>query len=991
MALLVFRSGEWLHGDIKWLREGVIKRDRHILEASFFQTRVELLVHTLSWSAKARALQDNKPLKAKVTPDVFLITEVLKMDSIFTDSEWETFSETGCSEQDETDFLYGDHACTILSSLEESIGKIDEFLSFERGFLHGDIVRSVTDSCGQMGRVTKINMFVDLENAHGKTVKNINSKQLLKIRTISVGDFVVNSNWIGRVVKVVDCVSVVFDDGSKFEVTAVDHEKLVPVSPNIIDDAQYRYYPGQRVKVVPSKVSRSTRWLCGTWSGDQDEGNVSGVDVGFVYVDWISSAHTDHDLSASPPLPLQKAKDLTLLPCFSHANWQLGDWCMLSLADHKGTTEEFLHASTHGITRDYWKLDKGFKRGNPHSRLEEIFSIIKTRTKVDVVWQDGTFGLELDSQTLLPVSVVNAHEFWPHQFVLEKGAVGNSQRWGVVRGVDAKERTVKVQWRDMHVNQINGFNAEQIEEIVSAYELVEHPDYSYCFGDIVVQNQFGDRAEKGHEISQNASEGKNLNSYQNENPSTYCLSCIGIVVGFKDGDVVVKWASGLTTKVAPYAIYCIDKYGDSATTPVLFEENNEAFNQNVFVHEMQPDNQKGKELSNFDDADESGEKFSWVPTPFFRPRAAIGFFASIASSILGSLGPSSLISQDPSGCISHNAKEYDILLEEEVLETCHQCAEEDTSELQVLETTSIKQEAEEFEENEGSMMPKLGETSDKFRQFDMVSDCSDHHFIGESKVLTMSQVKRSWLKKVQQEWSILEKNLPETIYVRVYEERMDLLQAALVGAPGTPYHNGLFFFDIFLPSEFPYEPPMVHYHSGGLRLNPNLYESGKVCLSLLNTWAGSDTEVWNPGKSTILQVLLSLQALVLNEKPYFNEAGYDKQLGRAEGETNSVSYNENAFLVTCQSMLYILRKPPKHFEALVKEHFSRCAETILSACNTYMEGAPVGFALECSRNGLDVNFKGSSTGFKIMLAKLFPKLVEAFSNQGIDCSQFRDK
>lgn len=104
---------------------------------------------------------------------------------------------------------------------------------------------------------------------------------------------------------------------------------------------------------------------------------------------------------------------------------------------------------------------------------------------------------------------------------------------------------------------------------------------------------------------------------------------------------------------------------------------------------------------------------------------------------------------------------------------------------------------------------------------------------------------------------------------------------------------------------------LVHYISGGLRVNPNLYESGKVCLSLLNTWTGSGTEVWNPGGSTILQVLLSLQALVLNEKPYFNEAGYDKQIGRAEGEKNSVSYNENAFLVTCKSMLYLLHKPPK--------------------------------------------------------------------------------
>lgn len=104
---------------------------------------------------------------------------------------------------------------------------------------------------------------------------------------------------------------------------------------------------------------------------------------------------------------------------------------------------------------------------------------------------------------------------------------------------------------------------------------------------------------------------------------------------------------------------------------------------------------------------------------------------------------------------------------------------------------------------------------------------------------------------------------------------------------------------------------IVHYISGGLRVNPNLYESGRVCLSLLNTWTGSGAEVWNPGSSTILQVLLSLQALVLNEKPYFNEAGYDLQMGRAEGEKNSISYNENAFLMTCKSMLYLLQKPPK--------------------------------------------------------------------------------
>lgn len=79
----------------------------------------------------------------------------------------------------------------------------------------------------------------------------------------------------------------------------------------------------------------------------------------------------------------------------------------------------------------------------------------------------------------------------------------------------------------------------------------------------------------------------------------------------------------------------------------------------------------------------------------------------------------------------------------------------------------------------------------------------------------------------------------------------------------------------------------LHYHSGGLRLNPNLYTFGTVCPSLLNTWSGSQSEMWTLGKSTMLQVLLSIQALVLNEKPYFNEPGLAPFAGQAKMEKMS--------------------------------------------------------------------------------------------------------
>ncbi|KAL5774471.1 hypothetical protein ACOSP7_012028 [Xanthoceras sorbifolium] len=917
------------------------------------------------------------------------------MDVFLSDSDWESFSESGSSEgQEEIDFLFGGQATSILSSLEESIGKIDDFLSFERGFMYGDIVCSVTDPSGQMGRVFNINMLVHLENNYGSIMKNVNSKKIWKIRSISAGDYVVQGMWLGRVDKVIDRVIVLFDDGSKCEVTAVDQENLLPVSPNLLEDSQYPYYPGQRVQIKLSNMSKSVRWLCGTWREDQVEGTVSVVDTGLVYVDWIASALMGCDSNITVPPHLQDSKNLTLLSCFSHANWQLGDWCMLPTADPKGITEpNFIDAST----CDNEKFERGFRTRNLGFSLADIFVIVKTQTKVDVIWQDGSCSLGLDSQTLLPVTDANSHEFWPEQFVLEKGIcddphIANGQRWGVVQGVDAKEKTVTVQWKTKATNEATDVDGDQTEETLSAYELVEHPDYSYCYGDVVLrllQKQFGNGTDKDHtstEVGMGKEAAlKSKNCGWDDSPDKCYTSCIGTVLGFKDGAVEVRWAAGFTTKVAPNEIYGIGKYEGSAMSPVLHEENVEEFNQET--SDVQYSGLKGKNLVNFDVAGENCKKCLWESSSFYLPQAAIGFFTSIATSLFGSTGSTSL-SGSLSGHISEDANESDILLEKEVFETRDICTELHPNELQTWGKKNVNHKVEEQQEKEDFSFSTACEKVDQFRQFDMVSDCSDHHFLGSSTELALSQVKRDWVKKVQQEWSILETNLPDTIYVRVYEERMDLLRAAIIGPSGTPYQDGLFFFDICLPPEYPYEPPAVHYHSGGLRVNPNLYESGKVCLSLLNTWTGTGTEVWNPGCSTILQVLLSLQALVLNEKPYFNEAGYDKQMGRAEGEKNSGSYNENAFLVTCKSMLYQLHKAPKHFEMLVEEHFSRRSQFILLACKAYMEGALVGCAFGPKETG--ENSKGCSMGFKIMLAKLFPKLVEAFSGRGIDCSQFTE-
>ncbi|KAL5997642.1 ubiquitin-conjugating enzyme [Asimina triloba] len=322
----------------------------------------------------------------------------------------------------------------------------------------------------------------------------------------------------------------------------------------------------------------------------------------------------------------------------------------------------------------------------------------------------------------------------------------------------------------------------------------------------------------------------------------------------------------------------------------------------------------------------------------------------------------------------------------------------------------------------------------EFKHFDVVADYSDHyyadpkeksrnsfsHVVSQAVSLT-KKASKDWSKTIQQEWKILEKDLPETIFVRVYEERLDLLRAVIVGASGTPYHDGLFFFDVHFPPNYPNCPPLVRYHSGGLRLNPNLYTCGKVCLSLLNTWHGSQCEMWTPGKSTMLQVLVSIQALVLNEKPYFNEPGYAKSAGKPGGEMKSISYNEDVFVLSCKTMLYTLRRPPKHFEDFVAGHFRTRAHNILQACKAYMDGAQIASPMveqkdkdeeeeeekEENKNeekndkenmnidagAVQLQFlhPNTSANFKTNLGKLLPTLLVALADNGADCRQFVDK
>jgi len=103
----------------------------------------------------------------------------------------------------------------------------------------------------------------------------------------------------------------------------------------------------------------------------------------------------------------------------------------------------------------------------------------------------------------------------------------------------------------------------------------------------------------------------------------------------------------------------------------------------------------------------------------------------------------------------------------------------------------------------------------------------------------------------------------------------DLLKgyALIIGPADTPYENGFYLFELLYPTDYPFTPPKLNFltQDGITRFNPNLYRSGKVCLSLLNTWRG---EQWTSCQ-TISSILLTL-VTVFNDSPLLNEPGVTK-------------------------------------------------------------------------------------------------------------------
>ncbi|OAL70732.1 hypothetical protein A7D00_5060 [Trichophyton violaceum] len=113
------------------------------------------------------------------------------------------------------------------------------------------------------------------------------------------------------------------------------------------------------------------------------------------------------------------------------------------------------------------------------------------------------------------------------------------------------------------------------------------------------------------------------------------------------------------------------------------------------------------------------------------------------------------------------------------------------------------------------------------------------------------------IKRMVTEVANMSTSLPIGIFVKVSESRPDVMKCLIMGPPDSPYGYALFETAV------------------GKTINPNLHPEGKVCLSLHGTWRDGDAAAqWQPGKSTILSVLIIIQAMIFTEDPWRHEPAY---------------------------------------------------------------------------------------------------------------------
>uniref|UniRef100_A0A4W6F1W8 (E3-independent) E2 ubiquitin-conjugating enzyme n=1 Tax=Lates calcarifer TaxID=8187 RepID=A0A4W6F1W8_LATCA len=604
------------------------------------------------------------------------------------------------------------------------------------------------------------------------------------------------------------------------------------------------------------------------------------------------------------------------------------------------------------------KFSREFKPGD-----RVAVEVVSTKTTADVMWKDGRVDKGIRSNDLIPIQHLDSHEFCPGDFVVDKRpqALQDPGVYGVIQSGDHKGRTCVVKWIKLNSTS-DDVEVIGLEEDVSVYDIADHPDFHFRTTDIVIRIW---NSENGQ------------NDCENET-SVGQVSRVDV-----SSKVEVVWADNSMTIVLPQHLYNVESEIEETDYDSV-EETSSVLSTEEWEDESDSwETDNG--LTTEDDSHVNNADVTDTATPTPTPTGSATFIippqegskAGVTSAVNGAEKPckdgasrgfrelkealkileslkNMTVEQlwtggsptSPTSAEPKPTKEKRFLddikkLQENLRKTLDNVAivEEEKMEA-VVEVERAGEEKPQQEPQtpvggqewpseflsdtpvlcqQSGGKPGVTFTSAKGEVFSVLEWAPDTHSF--KKMEFQPAEAKKFFSTVRKEMALLATSLPDGIMVKTFEDRMDLLSALIKGPTRTPYEDGLFLFDIQLPNIYPAVPPLFRYLSQcSGRLNPNLYDNGKVCVSLLGTWIGKGTERWT-SKSSLLQVLISIQGLILVNEPYYNEAGFDSDRGLQEGYENSRCYNEMALIKMVQSMTQLLQNPVEVFKQEIQEHF----------------------------------------------------------------------
>ena len=721
-------------------------------------------------------------------------------------------------------------------------------------------------------------------------IPRIESLGLIPYRSWNKGDSAFRQDWVGSVIDSHEEVTLLLENGCIVEfvdskgLRAKVRDPLDAESPFVPMHAKTRdikagfrwtdtegFFPGQKVMASKKALSKG-HCVYGTQDGSCRRALILSVSYRPVQVDWKLPKASGPDMDFVPDpfyrtgavRPYDRSRGIEMSECLHreppyeavHQNMTIGEFVVINSPSlvkkvHRAYEWQHINVPTRVPEREGWGLDFVVAR------------IVDTSNRATIQWQDNAITRECGT-SICPYTEVDDYDVWPGELVSLKEqeekeqspdfeAFVRTRMVGVVQSVNAAERVASIRWFEGADVTISGGYAEQIvwphstlghlgERITenSLYEIAGHWGMVKRRGDTV-------RITHPEELFVAAPLPKKKHSIPTDipfvRPSDDAIDWFGEIVDLTlDGRVVVRLGAldEVQDVICEYSNITVTTSADDDTTntdsddsaatdePLGLQPNQLANREKTTIEYDGPipseaDNQQwdtesgsGSESENESDRESESE-----------------------SDDMGSRGTSANMSV--SNATTESVEDFGMLSRtshlDNVSRTGHASPASSPAPFAILDGPSPEVK---FDTN-GNGTPRS----------------------------------QGWLRAVHREHKILRSSLPEGVYARTWENSIEIIRVLIVGPSGTPYALAPFVFDIKMHSNFPMEPPKAFFHSwtnGIGRVNPNLYEDGKVCLSLLGTWtAAEDSEAWVMGKSSILQVILSLLGLVLVKEPFYSK------------------------------------------------------------------------------------------------------------------------